>query len=316
MCRDPRTRWTRTGIRLLLTAVATWALLGVAAIAQEPAPAQPSGDEPAGAITGVNLENLSIGDLAGMVSATRQTPTAPQEWSCLGCHETQIEAEAWMASLHRNSGKRVTCTDCHPEAEDVPHPDEVSSLHCERCHDGMGHILTSSETTAMGHRPGAENGCAGCHDPHTMSAEIDAAAFVEAGCRECHDADEGLADKHSKFFCQPELHLAKVGCLHCHLEGDDSEAVHNVKFGEAADLGCDDCHGADSVLALAAPLGEEEEASPLKMQNRKLARETGYLIGANRIWGLDILIILMVVGSLGFPIVHGGLRIIFAWKSK
>jgi len=278
---------------------------------------------PATAQQAVNLGNLSVGDLAGMVSAVQAQAMAPQEWSCLGCHESQIEAEPWMASLHRNSDKRVTCTDCHPEAGQrgddpdtgLPHPAAVSSQHCGDCHDGMDVILAGAETTAHGHRADGANGCAGCHDPHTMGEGIDAVAFVEAGCRDCHDQGEDLAEKHSSFFCQSELHLAKLGGLHCHLEGTDSDAVHNVKFGEAANLSCDDCHGADSLLKLAGPV-EDEDAGLLKLQNRKLERETGYLIGANRIWGLDLLIILMVVGSLGFPLFHGGLRFFFYWRAR
>lgn len=306
------------------------ALTALLAVAAGPASAQPESEpesEPeAATVESVSLENLSIGDLAGLVSSASAQARRPQEWSCLGCHETQIDAELWMASLHRNSDEKVTCVDCHPEAArtgdgsvpGLPHPAEVSSQHCGDCHDGMDAIHAGAETTAMGHRPGGANGCAGCHDPHSLAEGISAQAFVAAGCRECHDADEGLADNHSAFFCQAELHLAKVGCMYCHLEGTDSEAVHNVKSGEAANLACDDCHGADSLLGLASALegDEEQDTGLLKLQNRKLARETGYLIGANRIWGLDLLIILMVLGSFGFPIVHGGLRIFFHWKAK
>ncbi len=241
-------------------------------------------------------------------------PDAPEEWACLGCHEPQIDAEAWSASLHH--ARSVSCRHCHPEAAAVPHPDEVTSQHCGDCHDGMDGVLTGAETSAHGpHGPGAANGCSGCHDPHTLGPEgLDSAAFAATGCLECHDADDDLADRHSSFLCQAELHLAKVGCLQCHLEGDDPASVHNVRFGEAARLTCTDCHGSDTVLD-ASETAADDDRGILAVQNRKLIRETGYLIGANRIVGLDVAMILLVFFAACFPVVHGGLRILF-WKKS
>lgn len=245
-------------------------------------------------------------------------PGRPQEWSCLGCHDQQVERAAWMASVHK--ARSVSCLHCHPEAVDVPHTEPVDGVHCGKCHRESNAIVADAETSAHGpHGPGAANGCGGCHDPHVMGeAGADAAALTEAGCIECHDKTENLAEAHSEFLCASDLHLAKVGCQHCHISGNDSEAVHNVKFGEAARLACTDCHGADSVLALASALdGEEEEARSdasagiLGVNNNELIRETGYLIGANRILGLDILMILLVLGACCFPVFHGGLRILF-----
>ncbi len=238
----------------------------------------------------------------------------PAEWSCIGCHDEQVDRAAWLSSVHK--ARSVSCLHCHPEAVDVPHEEPVDGTHCGRCHRESNTIMASAEASAHGpHGPGAENGCGGCHDPHTMGESgADAAQMATAGCLECHDVAEDLADKHSKFLCAADLHLAKVGCQYCHISGDDSEAVHNVKFGEAANVACEDCHGADSVLALAGPLdGEETDESVgiLEVNNNELIRETGYLIGANRIIGLDILMILLVLGACCFPVFHGGLRIIF-----
>jgi len=238
----------------------------------------------------------------------------PAEWSCIGCHESQIERQAWMESLHQNKG--VTCLHCHPEAATIPHVDEISAVHCDSCHESSDAIVEDAETSAHGPQgPGAENGCGGCHDPHQMGSEgADAAAMTEAGCLECHGGEEGLTDKHSSFLCAADLHLAKVGCQHCHIEGNDSEAVHNVRHGEAANLACTECHGADSRLAMADALEDGDEAEGvvlLQAANNELIRETGYLIGANRILGLDILIILLVLGAMCFPVFHGGLRVLF-----
>lgn len=241
-------------------------------------------------------------------------PNVPEEWACIGCHETQVDLGDWKASLHRD--RSVTCLHCHPEAAGVPHEaDDVSSVHCGTCHVSTGTIMAAAEGSAHGpHAPGAENGCCGCHDPHTMGAEgASAPAMTAAGCLECHDSGDDLAEKHSDFLCAADLHLAKVGCQHCHITGDDSEAVHNVRFGEAAALACTDCHGADSMLALAGALEEEPDGVALLVgtANNKLLQETGYLIGANRILGLDILMILLVLGACCFPVFHGGLRILF-----
>jgi len=235
----------------------------------------------------------------------------PGEWSCIGCHEAEIERGAWADSLHHVKG--VTCLHCHPEANVVPHVGAVSAVHCGQCHDQSNAIVEDAETSAHGpHGPGAANGCRGCHDPHVMGSDgADAAAMAEAGCLECHDRDEDLAEKHSVFLCAADLHLAKVGCQHCHIEGDDSEAVHNVRFGEAADVACTECHGAESRLAMASALDDDGGSKLLQAANNELIRETGYLIGANRILGLDILIILLVLGAMCFPVFHGGLRVLF-----
>ncbi len=238
-------------------------------------------------------------------------PERPAEWSCLGCHDEQVERAAWMTSVHE--ARSVSCLHCHPEAVDVPHAEAVDGVHCGKCHRETNAIVADAETSAHGpNGPGAAAGCGGCHDPHVMGeAGADAAAMVTSGCVECHDKDEDLAQKHSEFLAASDLHLAKVGCQYCHIDGNDSAAVHNVKFGEAADIGCTDCHGADSVLAVADALDDEEAAGILEVDNNELIRETGYLIGANRILGLDILMILLVLGACCFPVFHGGLRILF-----
>ena len=240
-------------------------------------------------------------------------PERPEEWSCIGCHESQIERGTWLDSLHQAKG--VTCQHCHPETNEVPHTGEISSVHCDVCHEQSNAIVADAETSAHGpHGPGAQNGCGGCHDPHQMGDDgADATTMVAAGCLECHDENENLAEKHSSFLCAADLHLAKVGCQYCHIEGDDSEAVHNVRFGEAANLACTECHGVDSRLAMASSLeeGEDEGIGLLRAANNELIRETGYLIGANRILGLDILIILLVLGAMCFPVFHGGLRVLF-----
>ncbi len=237
-------------------------------------------------------------------------PDQPREWSCLGCHEAQVAPQAWFASVHKQ--RAVTCLHCHPEGADVPHEGEVSAVHCGTCHAGTDEMVAAAEASAHGpNGPGAANGCGGCHDPHVMGDEgADAAHMAEAGCLECHDEAEDLADRHADFLCAADLHLAVVGCQYCHIQGNDSEAVHDVKFGEAADIACTDCHGGDSMLALAGEL-DEDGLGLLKVNNNALIRETGYLIGANRILGLDILMVLMVLGAMCFPVVHGGLRVLF-----
>ena len=61
------------------------------------------------------------------------------------------------------------------------------------------------------------------------------------------------------------------------------------------------------------PAGPADDDDPglLRIHNRRLAREKGYLIGANRLLGLDYAIILLILGACSFPIAHGGLRVLF-----
>ncbi len=245
------------------------------------------------------------------VPSLRVGPDAPREWACIGCHEQQVDADAWKNSLHRQAG--VSCLHCHPEAEAVPHPDTVSSINCAECHEDANVTVESVAASAHGTSgPGGTNNCSGCHNPHLMEAGTSGEAFVRAGCLACHDEDDGLVDLHKDAFPSTALHLDKVGCQYCHLQGEASEAVHNVRFGESAKMECDDCHGKDSEMLA----GGVSDVGLLKMQNNKLARETGYLIGANRIPLLDYMMILMVLGIFGFPAVHGGLRFYFAWRAR
>ncbi len=327
-------RWSRTLGPGLVAVVVAWAAVAAAQEAPPP-PAEPANvaaAAPDPADFEANLDDLVVdaGDVRALAweeyrqllrahpdEARKLAPEmlplfedAPAEWACIGCHEADIDASEWEASLHQ--GRGFTCRHCHEQAAEVPHPDGMPTPQCEHCHDSMKAIRIGAETSAHGpHGPGAANGCAGCHDPHSMGDEgVSSQELVSAGCRDCHDRDQSLVDQHSEFLCATELHLAKVGCMHCHLEGDDSEAVHNVKFGEAAKaVTCTDCHGEDSVLALAGPV--EEDPGLLRIQNRKLEREKGYLIGANRILGLDIAVILMILGACCFPVAHGGLRVLF-----
>ena len=245
------------------------------------------------------------------VPSLRVGPDAPKEWACIGCHEQQLDADTWANSLHRQAD--VSCLHCHPEAEQVPHPETVSSLNCAECHDGANVTIESVAASAHGiSGPGGTNNCSGCHNPHLMEAGTSGNDFVRSGCLACHDEDDGLVDLHKESFPSTALHLDKVGCQYCHLRGESSQAVHNVQFGETAQMECDACHGKDSEMLA----GGVSEVGLLKLQNNKLARETGYLIGANRIPALDYLMILMVLGIFGFPAIHGGLRYYFFWRAR
>jgi thiosulfate reductase cytochrome b subunit len=88
--------------------------------------------------------------------------------------------------------------------------------------------------------------------------------------------------------------------------------VHNILPVKTRVAGCESCHTKYSVLS-----GEKKVkisfaayVTRTGFNNSDALKKYGYVVGANRIPALDTILILVVLGPLGLPVVHGGLRIL------
>jgi len=88
--------------------------------------------------------------------------------------------------------------------------------------------------------------------------------------------------------------------------------VHNLPAAKLVSLTCDSCHTKYTVLAKEKikPTGFVGYILKAEFINKGVLKEFGYVVGANRIPLLDLIIILAVIGPIALPIFHGGLRIL------
>jgi len=96
---------------------------------------------------------------------------------------------------------------------------------------------------------------------------------------------------------QPKLHLAKVDCLTCH---DPSRAA------PAKD--CQECHAANTILTTEAEGTPEYSLKNWRFTNQELIDKGLYVVGSNRIPGLDLAGILLILLTFAGCAVHGALR--------
>jgi hypothetical protein len=227
--------------------------------------------------------------------------------------------EKYAASVHGD----LECISCHEDVEDIPHQQHLKiPTSCFNCHDEE--IEEAVRESAHGNLAGEKSpGCIGCHDPHyEKSGEAEMSESTINGCLLCHERRGiNLFAKHGKLFSQPKLHLihlkgnlSEIGCVYCHVPSGKKDS-HRIIPAKFAVRDCVKCHSDSSIL-----LAESESAKPsdklldrvtsTKFTNRQLMSEGQYVAGANRIPALDAIGLIIVFGTFGLPIVHGGLRFI------
>jgi len=153
-----------------------------------------------------------------------------------------VDREGWKASAHGE----MSCEQCHPGIDVLPHSQDVRSVACATCHAEEGrakeegrHASTVPESPS----------CAACHGGAHEVDSIgerrsyeDALAMVER-CSKCHD-DVG------------EGRVSPAGSFHDSIHG---EAL--FRKGLAQGPACSDCHGTHDIKAPADP------ASPMSARN-------------------------------------------------
>jgi len=170
---------------------------------------------------------------------------AAKNEECLGCHEDSddvlgfkdgsersigISVKAWKGSVH---GTRLTCTQCHRDITDYPHPDrslESARAYrlshaegCKQCHyayytrvlDGVHYELIEKGSAAA-------PTCVDCHGAHDIQDPRSSDSSVDQRCGACHEE------------------IARIYERSVH-----GQATTRAKKGDVPT--CSDCHGAHAI---------------------------------------------------------------------
>jgi len=230
-----------------------------------------------------------------------------------------LNQEKYAGSVHRD----LECISCHEDIKVIPHGQHLKKpVSCSNCHGEE--IAQAVEKSVHGKlNKGKFPGCVGCHDPHYgRKKENWEAEFDVKGCLPCHKfCTPKLMSKsfsHSTLHTQIKCNTSKVGCVICHASGE-SKDPHKIEPAKSALTNCVACHSSGSILLAKKPVSDKsliEKATNTDFTNEELMREGQYVIGANRIPALDSVALLIIIGTFGLPIVHGGLRFITRKKKK
>lgn len=192
-----------------------------------------------------------------LVFSPRNTPAAkPMKSSeCLSCHSMEgfqspqgmnlyVDSKLFEKSVH----SFLSCTDCHSDVTNAPHPPQLAKVNCGACHEEQQKKFEASIHAAkIIHHPGDNvNGkkpfsCVDCHSPHRVLSKNDPASAthhtnVPALCGTCHEnlkfvIENPMAETSKPFFAyQESVHGKSVAA------GSEKAAV------------CSDCHNAHDIL--------------------------------------------------------------------
>jgi len=144
----------------------------------------------------------------------------------------------------------MACVDCHPRAEEIPHPsDLLAGNPCATCHeDAVAAINTSVHRDPRG---GSDlvAPCWGCHGAHDVRRKTEAGSSVGAfriadRCLSCHVQKEYLSGVHGHAVQQAGLDVAAT-CASCHGSHDilSSRDIGSRTKRRNVSFTCGKCHG-------------------------------------------------------------------------
>lgn len=258
---------------------------------------------------GPSILDIPPEDLVDMVAVDGE-PAPPRKKPpfVMGELNLAVDMEKYQESAHGD----MTCIDCHMDIEEIPHKQRLAKVDCSMCHD---EAATAVDASAHGEKAGPKApGCIGCHNPHYgQGAAADEDAWQRKYCIECHKAYGLDTVKQHEHLYAPELHM-KLNCMLCH-SGEEG-GVHNIPPAAQYAASCEACHNKYSILSTEERISGRRLAYWVQTRfiNKDVLDTYGYVMGANRIPILDLIILIVIVGTFGLPIVHGGLRIIFRRK--
>lgn len=149
-----------------------------------------------------------------------------------------------------NAHEGVDCTDCHPKAEEIPHPaDVLAGNPCVTCHDDVAAKLDKSAHRDPNGGDDFRAPCWACHTAHNVYPSSDPRSsmhpqHVASRCLQCHDKQEYLAGVHGFGVELAGLDVAAT-CVSCHGSHDilsPSEAGSRVARRNIS-FTCGKCHG-------------------------------------------------------------------------
>jgi cytochrome b subunit of formate dehydrogenase len=182
---------------------------------------------------------LMFGLLLAPATLAQTKPKAAEnsDADCLACHINKdlktdsgrsvfVDPAKHQASVHAI----LSCTSCHTDIKEFPHPSRVAKVECASCHADQAADVPKSVHGALG-----TDGCTSCHGPaHYTQA---ASSVMPKQCATCH------SDEVKKFL----------------------SSAHGAAMakGESGSSSCEACHGpAHKILPASDPL------SPVAKQNQ------------------------------------------------
>ena len=166
-----------------------------------------------------------------------QTKPAPDpDAECLACHSQSdlksekgesvfVDPARHKASVHGE----LSCTICHTDIKDFPHPAKVARVNCASCHEEPAAEVPKSVHSA----PGSQ------------------------ACMSCHG---------SAHYVQPAAKIIPERCTQCHADEvkDFRSSVHGqaAKNGDSANPTCSSCHGPVHKI-----LSAQDALSPVAKRN-------------------------------------------------
>jgi predicted CXXCH cytochrome family protein len=252
-----------------------------------------------------DILKLSKEELAEQVLVEGEArPAKPKPPFVAGTLNLQIKEKDYAAGTHGET----TCVTCHKDVVELPHKQRLQVVDCKECHD---EAVDTVKASVHGDKAGPKApGCIGCHDAHYgKSAATYGKDFKIKLCVDCHKAYGMDTDKAHGSLYEPGLHL-KMDCMACH-EGL-KKGVHNILPAKMMVARCETCHQKYTSLSKEKKLPSRDFAFMriTTFINSDALKKYGYMVGAHRIPALDMILILVVLGTFALPIVHGGLRIL------
>ncbi len=197
-----------------------------------------------------------------------RTASAQDSGACLECHGSpqQITDAASMLELtisqerarqlvvhapgEGNAHQGIGCTDCHPGADELPHPKNLLENNpCVTCHDDVAAKVNTSAHRDPSGDSHFRAPCWACHTAHDVYPVADTRSsmhpqHVASRCLQCHDKQQYLAGVHGFGVQLAGLDVAAT-CVSCHgghdilapSEAGSRVARRNISFT------CGRCHG-------------------------------------------------------------------------
>ena len=228
------------------------------------------------------------------LAAQSKPQPVKQDANCLACHgQAGMKSDAGK-SISIDQGKHaasvhgiLSCTDCHTNIKDFPHPVKIAKVQCSTCHEDETKHMANSVHAALG-----EEACESCHgNVHEVTTAAD---IAPAKCATCHAeevkdfklsihgqaAAAGDPDAPKCMSCHGPVHQIQTSsdatstvakrnlpdtCASCHsnqqfLSRHKIPIVHPVELyrqsvhgravagGNDAAATCSDCHGSHNIL--------------------------------------------------------------------
>ncbi len=242
--------------------------------------------------------------LEQVVVEGKAKPALPRPRFVAGKLTLAINEKDYANGVHADT----TCVTCHKSVEELPHKMPLKKVDCKECHEES---VDTIQASAHGEKAGPKApGCIGCHDVHYGKAvSTYAKEFKRQMCVDCHKAYGRDTNKDHRKLYEPRLHL-QMACITCHTGA--AKGVHSIPQVKTKVAQCQSCHTKYTMLSQEKklPSRDFQYMTQTTFINADALKKFGYMVGANRIPALDMILILVVLGPFALPVVHGGLRIL------